>query len=198
MIASLPHAILLRGNHDDLVGSGEIDPSVNRFAREAIAWTIEQLNAEERAWLRQLVVDARGESWVAVHGSPCCPDRFSGYVYELTYESNLDTLAAARDAVCFHGHSHIQFVYLRTADGTVRKSAPASLKLFVPDEIALVNPGSVGQPRDGDPRTAFAVWDRKANTVTFHREEYALEETLQAIRAAGLAEDLALRLEIGR
>lgn len=196
-LANLPNAILLRGNHDECAATGQFDDGVNRHAREALAWTISRLRTQDREWLRALPVEHRDPQWLAVHGSPCCPHRFNAYVYELTYESNLDLLSRDGPPVCFYGHSHVPFAYVRSAEGT-QKIVPSTLRLFVGGQVSLLNPGSVGQPRDGDSRAAFALWDRRTNLVTFCRREYPLEQVLRAIRREGLAEDLAYRLELGR
>ncbi|MFO0875880.1 MAG: metallophosphoesterase family protein [Gemmataceae bacterium] len=197
-LAELPNAILLRGNHDDMVSRGEVDESSNRIAREAAAWTIEQLDRASRQWLGELLVEYRSLPWMAVHGSPCCPHGFRGYVYELTYRDNLAALQEKGFQVCFYGHSHVQFLYQRTRRNTFEKAVPGNLKLFDGAHEMLVNPGSVGQPRDGDPRAAFALWDRRGNRVSFHRVEYSVEMAMRAVFQAGLPEDLGRRLEIGR
>jgi diadenosine tetraphosphatase ApaH/serine/threonine PP2A family protein phosphatase len=72
------------------------------------------------------------------------------------------------------------------------------LSLFRKGQVVLVNPGAVGQPRDGDPRAAFALWDRTNNLLTFHRVEYPIRQTMEALQVAGLPDDLRWRLEIGR
>jgi len=119
-------------------------------------------------------------------------------VYELTYRENFQYMAANQLAVCFYGHTHVPFLYRRCAEELFDKAVPSATKLFVAGELLLVNPGSVGQPRDGDERASFAIWDRRRNVITFHRVEYPLQETVSAIRRAGLPDDVARRLEIGR
>jgi diadenosine tetraphosphatase ApaH/serine/threonine PP2A family protein phosphatase len=196
-LANLPRAVLLRGNHDQMVATGIPEDGANRIARQAAQWTHAQLTPAQRQWLAALPVEYRGPNWLAVHGAPTCPQRFYAYIYELTFRDNLDWLQAHGVPVCFYGHSHVQFVHRRYQDHDERL-APSDSRLFEPGEVLLINPGSVGQPRDGDPRAAFAIWDRQTNRLTFHRVEYDIETTLRAIRAAGLPDDLANRLEIGR
>lgn len=196
-LAQLPNAVLLRGNHDQMVATGVPEEGANRIARIAAQWTHEQLSPAQRAWLAALPVEYRGPNWLAVHGAPTCPQRFFAYIYELTFRDNLDWLQTHGLPVCFYGHSHVQFVH-RRYQGHDERLAPTDSRLFEPGEVLLINPGSVGQPRDGDPRAAFAIWDRQSNRLTFHRAEYDIETTLRAIRDVGLPDDLANRLEIGR
>jgi diadenosine tetraphosphatase ApaH/serine/threonine PP2A family protein phosphatase len=132
-----------------------------------------------------------------VHGAPKDPHRFRAYVYELTFEANLDHIAADGIRVCFFGHTHVQMVYERTADGrSCRLGAPGLVDISK-GRALLVNPGSVGQPRDSDPRAAFAIWDREHQTVSLHRVPYAIGPVVESIRKLGLPEQLAARLTHG-
>jgi predicted phosphodiesterase len=198
ILAGMKNAILLRGNHDQMVGCGQLDDGVNRLAREALLWTIDRLSAPERSWLLNLPLEYKTSSWLAVHGAPSDPHRMYAYVYELTYKQNLEYLQEQHLQLCFYGHSHVQFIYRRIEGEPDQKLAPRSLSLFRKGQVVLVNPGAVGQPRDGDPRAAFALWDRTNNLLTFHRVEYPIRQTMEALQVAGLPDDLRWRLEIGR
>ncbi|MEZ5401612.1 MAG: metallophosphoesterase family protein [Bryobacteraceae bacterium] len=199
-LSELPAAILLRGNHDHAVGTGNFSENMNRVARESAAWTYAELDTAHRRWLASLPLEYReGSAWLAVHGAPQDPHRIFAYVYELTFRENLEFLEEAGLPLCFHGHSHIQGAFRRDSDGAMaRVPASASLDLTEAGVRLLVNPGSTGQPRDGEPTAAFAMWDRRAGRVGFIRVPYALETVASRIRAAGLPLDLARRLEIGR
>jgi diadenosine tetraphosphatase ApaH/serine/threonine PP2A family protein phosphatase len=197
-LAELNQAVLLRGNHDHTSGTGVPENGSNRVARTMDLWTYQQLTPEERDWLLALPVEHIERPWMSVHGAPQDPHKFYAYVYELTYQDNLAYIAGQQCLACFYGHTHVQFVYRRLADGGAQKYAPATLDLFQPGETMLINPGSVGQPRDGDPRAACAIWDHAANRLSFHRLTYPVATTVAAVKQAGLPEDLIYRLEEGR
>lgn len=197
-IAELPNCWLLRGNHDNTSGSGLPENGSNRIARTMDMWTYQQLTPEEREWLLNLPVEHVEPPWLAVHGAPQDPRKFYAYVYELTYQDNLNYVRDHGCSVCFYGHTHVQFVYCRLSDGRLQKFVPESLKGFQNGESMLINPGSVGQPRDGDPRAAFAIWDHATNMLSFHRLEYPIQTTVAAVKKEGLPEDLIYRLEEGR
>jgi diadenosine tetraphosphatase ApaH/serine/threonine PP2A family protein phosphatase len=119
------------------------------------------------------------------------------YVYEMTYEDNLADLASRGLTLCFHGHTHVQLAYVQTANGVIRHQGPEPLATSA--GRILISPGSVGQPRDGDPRAAFAIWDRSnGGHVTYHRVTYDMSTTVRDLNAAGLPSQLATRLESGR
>ena len=201
-LAELPQAVWVRGNHDHAAATGEISIGMNRLARLTADWTSHELSAGDRAWLASLPPEHRQPDWLAVHGAPKDPHRFFAYVYELTYEENLAHLAELRVPICFYGHTHVAYVHERSALGLARKlGAPSAWEPAWqprPDEVALVNPGSVGQPRDGDRRAAFALWDRRVQRIVFRRIPYPIERTMRAIRANDLPEELIARLEAGR
>lgn len=195
-IAELGDAILLRGNHDHAVASAEFDVGMAGVARHCAEWTRSVLSEEALAWLAALPVDHIEAGWMAVHGAPRDPRRFFAYVYELTYEDNLRHLAQQRMPVCFYGHTHVQLAYATLAGGPAKVSPTSSLDISGRGPV-LVNPGSVGQPRDGDPRAAFALWDRRASAVSFHRVVYDVDRTLRDLRDRGLPEPLSRRLRTG-
>lgn len=192
-----PHAVI-RGNHDK-VGSGiETPEGFNAVARSAIHWTYDTLTSANRAWLAALpagplIVD---EAFEICHGTPFDED---AYVFD-----DLDALRAlhsARRPLCLFGHTHVQVAYgLQNSQFTVETdNGPRPFTLTIAAEARyLVNPGSVGQPRDGDPRAGFAVVDTGAGTVTLHRIAYPVAEAQAKITAQGLPEILAERLAVGR
>lgn len=197
VLAHLPNAILLRGNHDQIIADRASDETFNRYARAAAEWTQQQLSDYDRAWLKALPLEYRGENWLALHGAPIDPERLYAYVYEMTYEENLSILEQMEMPVCFHGHTHVRIVHRRRKQLDEKVKQP-SITLFEPATYLLINPGSVGQPRDNDPKAAFALWEHATQQVHFHRVEYAIGEIAEAIRQAGLPSDLIGRLEVGR
>jgi len=197
-LAELPNAILLRGNHDHAVGSGSFENGMNRIAVQCARWTYDSLRPNEREWLSSLSLEFQAPDWLAVHGAPRDPHRIYAYIYELTYRENLDYLHEKQMGVCFYGHTHVQFVHVRTGSGEKLKRGAVPVKILDGEGVMLINPGSVGQPRDGFPTAAYALWDRATNQVAFHRAAYPIEQVTSSIRKEGLPADLIYRLETGR
>jgi len=194
--ALAPHA-LIRGNHDK-VGSGLEPPDgFNAVARSAIRWTYAALTDENRAWLATLpagplIVDDLIE---ICHGTPFDED---AYVFD--DGDALRALQTARRPVCLFGHTHVQVGYRLAGHALTLATFEAARPLDVPvaDGRFLINPGSVGQPRDGDPRAAFGVVDTSTMTVTLHRIDYPMAQAQARILEEGLPEALAQRLALGR
>jgi diadenosine tetraphosphatase ApaH/serine/threonine PP2A family protein phosphatase len=189
---------LIRGNHDK-VGSGVESPEgFNAVARNAIRWTYDTLTQENREWLAALpagplVVDDLIE---ICHGTPFDED---AYVFD-----DLDALRAmhaARRQLCLFGHTHVQVGHFLSRDhlgiATADDQRPLTIAIEEPNRY-LINPGSVGQPRDGDPRAGFAVVDTAARDVTIHRIPYPIAKAQARILEEGLPEVLAHRLALGR
>jgi diadenosine tetraphosphatase ApaH/serine/threonine PP2A family protein phosphatase len=192
-----PHA-LIRGNHDK-VGSGVESPEgFNAVARNAIRWTFDTLTDDNREWLAALppgplVVD---ELMEICHGTPFDED---AYVFD-----DLDALRAmhaARRPLCLFGHTHVQVGHFLTRDefglSTGDDHRPLTIALEEGNRY-LVNPGSVGQPRDGDPRAGFGIVDTDKAEVTIYRVEYPIAKAQARILEEGLPDVLAQRLALGR
>jgi len=189
---------LIRGNHDK-VGSGvETPEGFNAVARNAIRWTYEKLNQENRAWLAALpagplIVDDTIE---ICHGTPFDED---AYVFD-----DLDALRAmhaARRPLCLFGHTHVQVGHYLSRDQFGLATPDDHRPLAIPLDDAnryLVNPGSVGQPRDGDPRAGFGIVDTTAKEMTIYRVEYPISKAQARIIEEGLPDVLAQRLALGR
>lgn len=187
--------ITLLGNHDAAV-SGRMDYShYYEGARHALDWTAARLATEHRAWLAGLPYTEWAAAGLGLaHGSPVAPEAY-GYVYALEQALELAPHAAALPDVTFVGHSHLPRVFAFTGGQAFDVSAPrVSLKKGVK---YLVSVGSVGQPRDGDPRACFVVYDTGARKVTFHRVTYEVERASQKILDAGLAPNFGRRLHEG-
>lgn len=195
-IAELPRSIAIRGNHDHAIATGNLDVGMNSLAKECAAWTRTVLSEAELSWLARLPIEHMEPDWCAVHGAPRDPRRFLAYVYELTYEDNLRYLKEQRMPLCFHGHTHVQLAHVEAALGASKLPGERTLELS-PRQTWLVNPGSVGQPRDGDPRAAFALWNRRTGEVTTRRVAYDIDVTARALRAAHLPARLEERLRGG-
>ncbi|MFW5920417.1 MAG: metallophosphoesterase family protein, partial [Polyangiales bacterium] len=197
-LADLRRAIWIRGNHDHAIGTGALEEGMNRLARECALWTRQSIDDEARRWLADLPVEHRDSDWLAVHGAPRDPHHFLAYVYEMTFRENLENLERRELSVCFYGHTHVPFVHRKTPDGAREKLGAPPVVELAEGTILLVNPGSVGQPRNGDPRASYALWDRDTNRIAFSSVPYPVERCVRDLRRAGLAPDLAHRLEMGR
>lgn len=196
-IAELPLMAAIKGNHDQAVVTGNEETGIRTMAQESFRWTLEKLSPKSKEWLATLPTHWRKEEVMAIHGSLLDPQHMYGYIYEMTYEDNLCKAQAMKLAVVFFGHSHFPLVY-RLSKGQKEQRLPAqSVRLFEPESAVLINPGSVGQPRDRDPRAAFAIWEHASKQVHFFRQDYPIAETLKDLRKEGLNERLAQRLQEG-
>lgn len=197
--------IFVRGNHDK-AATGQIDlEDFNPMAASSAIWTRDQLIPDHHQWLRSLPqgpLALEGFPDVSlVHGSPGDED-----AYIVSVGDALVPLLALTTPITFFGHTHLQggfFANGSSADGfrpeyrTVGQAESVSLQLR-PAARYMINPGSVGQPRDGDWRAAFALFDTEAQVVNFHRVPYNLKAAQERILSANLPARLATRLAAGR
>jgi diadenosine tetraphosphatase ApaH/serine/threonine PP2A family protein phosphatase len=195
-LAELEAATFVRGNHDHAIATGAFEVGMNRLARRSAQWTRSSLGEADLAWLGALPLDQVGDGWVAVHGAPKDPHRFLAYVYELTYEDNLRYLRREGIPLCFYGHTHVQMTHAELAAGAIKLPGARTIEIDRKRRY-LVNPGSVGQPRDGDPRAGYALWNRATDQIATLRVGYDVERTIEALRAAALPEELEPRLRAG-
>jgi diadenosine tetraphosphatase ApaH/serine/threonine PP2A family protein phosphatase len=191
-----PHTVI-RGNHDKVGAGLEPSDAFNAVARTAIRWTYEALSDDNRDWLAELptgpvVIDDLLE---VCHGTPQDED-----MYVFDDGDVLRSMQAATRRLCLFGHTHVQVGYRLANQSLTLETADLRRPLHIPISHGhyLINPGSVGQPRDGDPRAAFGVYDAQAQAVEIYRTHYPIERTQARIREAGLPEALAQRLMIGR
>lgn len=186
-------AIGVKGNHDAAaVGGSEIE-WFNPDARRAMEWTRTAISRRTAAWLEALPQRERRDDWTLVHGSPREPI----WEYVTSVPVARANLAVLEARVGLHGHTHLPVAFLEE-DGRVEVVSPGDGSVLeLRGRRALVNPGSVGQPRDGDPRSSFLVLDTDADTVSWHRTGYDIAAVQAAIRAAGLPASLAARLGVG-
>lgn len=193
--------IAIRGNHDKVVSGIDAGEMFNPPALFAARWTTERLSKENLEFLRRLpvgpvVVD---NLFVVCHGSPLDEDAyiFSDFDASMNFVhmNRLD-----RDIqVCFFGHSHIPSIFTLEPEGIrveAVRGARARLKLEAGKRY-LINPGSVGQPRDRNPKASYAIFDAKEMTVHFDRVAYDVQSTRRKIHRAGLPTMLGDRLVVG-
>ena len=185
------------GNHDLAALGGDVIEAFNEGARAAALWTRDVLTAESRSWLRALPKVLEMGSATIVHAS--LRDPIMEYVVQQEIaEENLRVLATP---LLFHGHTHIPALW-SLQDG-VAQATQIGAEAIPLRTGSLVNAGSVGQPRDRDPRAAWLLWERDElgaglGTVTWRRVEYNIPAAQEAIDAAGLPDFLASRLAVGR
>jgi diadenosine tetraphosphatase ApaH/serine/threonine PP2A family protein phosphatase len=187
-------AIGVRGNHDAAaLGGPEID-WFNPDARTAAEWTRDIMSDATRAWLdAQPIVREVGQVTL-VHGSPRDPLR----EYVATVGVARANLGALRTTYGLHGHTHVPVAFIDDAPGLGIVDPEAGSVLSLDERTTLINPGSVGQPRDGDPRASYLIFDTAARVVTWRRVAYDIPTVQAAIRAEGLPPRLADRLSIGQ
>jgi diadenosine tetraphosphatase ApaH/serine/threonine PP2A family protein phosphatase len=183
------------GNHDvaaiDNFGLAYFNPA----AREAMRWTQRVINAESKEWLNSLGYEFRMPEFLLVHGAP------KNYFEYILDKAGAGRAFAATDApIVFIGHTHIAEYYSLSADGAIgHKHLQQGGELVLePGVRYIVNVGSVGQPRDLNPRASFGLYDSDARTVNIVRFDYAISRVQEKIVSAHLPEALARRLLVGR
>ncbi len=185
--------ICLAGNHD-LAVRGTIDlAEFGGEAAVAAGWTRDVLEPQAQELLERLEPEGAAHRVALYHGSARDPI----WEYVLSDEAALATLELAGSQLVLVGHSHVALRVVQSGDELDGGVAPAGTEVEVGDVRALLNPGSVGQPRDGDPRAAYLFLDLDARRASFRRVEYDVERTQREMRDAGLPELLAARLELG-
>jgi diadenosine tetraphosphatase ApaH/serine/threonine PP2A family protein phosphatase len=187
-------SLSLCGNHD-LAVTGALDlGDFSGDAAVAARWTRDVLRAEALAWLKGLEPSAHAEGVSLFHGSARDPV----WEYVLTDEAAVTTLLLTESQVVLVGHSHVALQIVLRGSELEGGVAPDGTVLGLGEARWILNPGSVGQPRDGDPHAAYLVLDLDAGTVTFRRVAYDVEATQAEMREAGLPEMLAMRLAVGQ
>ena len=198
-VLALEPLAVIRGNHDKAACRLADASDFNHVARVAALWTAQTLTPEHRMYLERLPAGPRSidEALEICHGAPFDEDH---YVFDgVDAGRALDT---ASRPVCLFGHTHLPVVYRRDAEGDAAfVPRTDDDRVDVPLDSGaryLVNPGSVGQPRDGDPRAAFAIYDGETRRLTLRRVEYPVDAAQKRIFSAGLPPSLAHRLALGR
>jgi len=195
-ISSLKHLFMVRGNHDKAVCGLDSIQTFNPIAAAGIEWTRAALQKRFLKYLSSLpktplVVHKK---ITICHGAPFDEDYYIFGEFDAAEASSyFDT------PLCFFGHTHFPFVYVekeKTIEGTFIQQNPFEIRLEKGARY-LINPGSVGQPRDRDPRAAYAIYDSQAEKIKFFRVEYDIETAQKKILEAGLPSALAERLSLG-
>jgi diadenosine tetraphosphatase ApaH/serine/threonine PP2A family protein phosphatase len=197
-VRALDPVAIIRGNHDKASCGIDDASNFNQIARVAAQWTCGTLTPDNREYLRNLpagplAIDSRVE---ICHGSPFDEDH---YIFDA--DDAQRALDAGDKQLCLFGHTHLPVIFRRTGstyDGFIPEG-DAEVDLSLEEGVRyVVNPGSVGQPRDGDPRAAFGLYESDGPTLTLVRVPYAVDAAQRRIIAAGLPTTLANRLAVGR
>lgn len=183
---------MVRGNHDHYCSHDESLDDFHPLAAQVIDWTRKQLSEDDISFLKSQKLTRVISGFTVVHSTLDMPEKW-GYVFDtLEADANFNYQSTS---LCFHGHTHIPMVY--------SKSGRTTREPFVPTKLVFgkkyfINVGSVGQPRDGDPRAAYVLYDMKTKEIELRRVEYDLAVTQKKIIDAGLPKRLAVRLGLGK
>lgn len=190
---------VIRGNHDRACGGLDDLEWFNPIARTATLWTIQQLTEENLKYLRALPEGPLNvDGFSLAHGSPLDEDE-----YVITAQDALNQFPYVQSDLVFFGHTHLQGGFARTGERMEVHAHPCGAENhrflhLMPDTAYLLNPGSVGQPRDADCRAGYILYDSEQRLVVFHRVGYDDEFTREKIIRAGLPDSLGNRLLVGR
>jgi predicted phosphodiesterase len=183
---------MVQGNHDYYAACNESMELFTPMAQKSIRWTRKQLSAFDRKYLRHLPLILDIESFTIVHSSLSSPHRWNYIFKRKAADANFRNQF---NQVCFFGHTHMPLAFIK---GTaIEKGFYKTIQVRSGFQY-LINVGSVGQPRDRNPKAAYVIYDLDNQTITMRRVEYDIPETQKKIRAAGLPFRNALRLASGR
>jgi len=186
--------VCVAGNHD-WAAIGKMDTSdFNSVAAAACYWTTEQLTADDIQYLAGLPLDVHQDDFTLVHGSPREPI----WEYMLSAETARDNFSCFETDFCLVGHSHVPLVYESVGSTIMSSQFPEDASLKLGENRLIINPGGVGQPRDGDPRASYALYDSEAGVIYHYRVEYDVLATQHKMDEQGLPLPLILRLSEGR
>jgi predicted phosphodiesterase len=186
--------VSITGNHERMLFNPSLRIYANVNARRAIEWTDGIISVSSREFLEKLPVFLKDEEKRIsfVHGSPCDPDE---YIFKISVAlRSIEKIKNENIRLCFFGHTHIPGII--DEDGNLYYEENVTMALDF-RRYYLINPGSVGQPRDRDPRASFCVFDDAKNTVKFYRREYNISKTVEKIEEYGLPLELGERLWYG-
>ena len=185
----------VKGNHDEYCSTESPLDGFNPAAAEAVFWTRKQLSPDEQAWLRELKYKRMVTTFTIVHATLDEPERW-GYVFEPLHAA--PSFTYQNTPVCFFGHTHVPRAFIRdNANNTVRGGTYSKFKVEAGKKY-FVNVGAIGQPRDGNPKAAYVVYDVEEGTIELRRLDYDIPTAQRKILEAGLPPRLAERLAFGR
>ncbi|MDP1675261.1 MAG: metallophosphoesterase family protein [Bacteroidota bacterium] len=177
-------SLTVLGNHDAAALDTLLAHDFNAIARKAVVWTAEHLTEESRAFLLSLPMVERKEDILFVHSSPDAPEAWD---YIIDSDDAVSAIRHFDEQICFIGHTHVPGIYSRRGRA----------KSIDRDEQCIVNVGSIGQPRDGNPKLAFGIFNSTTWEYELIRSEYDIQKAAEKIYAAKLPEELGNRLMYG-
>jgi predicted phosphodiesterase len=191
-VKELP-ATTIAGNHDwAVLGKANLE-YFNPLAKAAVCWTQEHIDKEGLKFLKNLPLVFEDEEAMMVHGALPHPENFE---YLTTVSAAREMFPLFQRNVCFIGHTHVPFI-IKNHNGELAVEKDLKIKIE-PDCQYIINVGSVGQPRDGNPQAAYCIFDSKLKTLAIERVEYDMATAQKKIIDAGLPGPLAQRLSMGR
>lgn len=185
--------IVIAGNHDWAAVNKTALDYFNDYAKKAVQWTSGEINADEKQYLKALELIYISKDMTVVHGTLMRPEMFE---YAFDYATAHRMLKLMETSIAFIGHTHVPGIFSLNKDRVEYGSGP-TVKISASKKY-LVNVGSIGQPRDGDPRASYCIWDTNSGKIEIRRVDYDIEKTQKKIIDAGLPEFLAKRLSEGR
>lgn len=186
--------VKLVGNHEYLILGLTDSENYNPTALESFRWTRERLGERELKLIEQYEIDYVLDHVYLVHASPCEPTDWN---YILNPQQAAQAFDDLKQQVCFSGHSHLPMIFTESHDGMPRMRTGHDITIDV-DERYLINIGSVGQPRDNDPRASYVSYDFETHDIVFERVDYDYQLTQKKMAEACLPQMLIERLAIGR
>ena len=181
----------VKGNHDDDASNDRDLWNLNDVARESLTWTRDRLSESQKEWLRELPYQRRLGRNMLVHASLEDPASWP-YIHN-KFDAQI-ALGLQKQPVCFFGHTHVPVTYSYNGS-SVQKVKETEIKLDKGLKY-LVNVGSVGQPRDGDPKSCYVIFDSSQGTIEYRRVSYNIEGVVKGLEEAGLSSDLSERLRV--
>ncbi len=186
--------ITVAGNHDWAAVNLFSADYFNPLAKEAISWTQRKLDEESRYFLERLTLIYENEELTLAHGTLDEPGNFNymtdGYIANATF-------ALLKNNACFVGHTHVPATFIKSQDGRIQYQAENSFDLKKENKY-IINAGSVGQPRDGNPKAAYCIYDTEKKNVEIKRTSYDIQAARRKIIDEGLPRFLGERLLVGR
>jgi diadenosine tetraphosphatase ApaH/serine/threonine PP2A family protein phosphatase len=186
--------IMLMGNHEYAALGLDDTSDYNPVAKKATVWTIDQLSDRERGLIEKLDMVQAIDDMLLVHASPVEPEQWH---YILTPEAALKAFVEMKQNICFFGHTHVPQIYSEREEDIPRMQAGHDIWTDEENRY-LINVGSVGQPRDNDPRACYAIFDTTERELFYHRVSYDIETTQEKMVEACLPQMLVERLSVGK
>lgn len=187
--------VVIAGNHDwgciDKLGLDYF----NQMAKEAVIWTKEKLTPAYTSWFEPLPLVEKINNIILVHGSLYQPEKFLYVLDYISARASINCLEENQN-ICLVGHTHLPSIYIEQ-EGKIQYSSATSITIE-PQKRYLINVGSVGQPRDRNPRASYGIYDTETRLLRIERLEYDIEKAQRKIIKAGLPLSLALRLGMGQ